>query len=425
MRYKIPSLLAFISIFLVCSCNIFNENAVKKKGIEIPTSTASGVAAMDVLQNEMGIFILGIAQTKEQKDSFRYDFYLACIDQNGRLKWEKTYGNAKGINRPNDMIATSDNHLLLVGYSITKGSVDINSHKVMHVVKVDYSGNIIWEKNYPYKYDNGEMGNNSGNAVIEVSDGYIIANGKSKKFGSGSGTSALTKISFDGNEIWSKAIGGYVHALFKEGRPDHFGAIGYFTNADLVSFKNANADTAHITNFTNKHFTPDGAAQGNGFIIISNNILNTKNGIDKLSLYKISQNGTNLLAKKIYPLSKPYTRQISLNIDALNNAIISTGYVQNFGTNPGREKAYALKINPDLSIDWQFIHQNTSKRNEEAVGAFALTGGGTGVIVNEYEPISNPCNTCSDNMVPDIVLTSINSHLILYHLGKDGKLRQL
>lgn len=54
------------------SCDILTGNSEDDKGTPIKTSTASGVAAMEVLQNERGIFILGIAKEPEQKSSPYY-----------------------------------------------------------------------------------------------------------------------------------------------------------------------------------------------------------------------------------------------------------------------------------------------------------------------------------------------------------------
>src|SRR5690625_1360134 len=173
MRYNIAPCIVLISIFVVSSCNILTGSAETNKGLTIKSSTASGVAAMDVLQNGKGIFILGIAKKPEQTESGYYNFYLAQIDQMGQLLWEKTYGSPEALNRPQEMIATSDNHLLLVG-NTTKNFANKAVHRAMHVVKVDYSGNAIWEKNYLFNYDNEKAGDSWANAVIEVSDGYMI-----------------------------------------------------------------------------------------------------------------------------------------------------------------------------------------------------------------------------------------------------------
>lgn len=426
MYYKISFCLIFLSILGLSSCDILTGNSETDKGIPIKTSTASGVAAMEVLQNERGILILGIAKEPEQKSSPYYNFYLTQIDQKGQLLWENTYGSLEGINRPEDMISTSDNHLLLVG-TTTKKFAHPDLHKAIHVVKVDYTGKVIWEKNYPFKYGDGKVSNSSGNTVVEVSDGYIIGGRYSTIMGTGPAGAMLTKISFDGKKIWSRSVTdqkGVISDLINGKNPDHYHAIGYFPEAHLLSFGNTPADPGQTVNFTDSSLASNGITRNDKYIFISSNPVSRQDGSSTLSIYKILQESKELLMRETYPTPAPYNRRISFDISVLHdtNTIISTGYVEDHANSPGKTKAYVLNINPDLSIDWQFINHNASKP-EEAVGAFALPDGGVGVIANARTPISNPCPDCNGNVVFDIISTSINSTIVLYRFDKDGKLR--
>ena len=237
----------------------------------------------------------------------------------------------------------------------------------------------------------------------------------------------LTKISFDGEKIWSRSVTekeGNISGLINGKNPDHFDAIGYLPDTNLLSFENTDGGPGQVINFTDNPFSANGITQNNKHIFISNNHMNRQDGASELSLYKISRDDKELLAQETYPTKNPYNRQISFDISALHStgAIISTGYVEDHGNNTGETKAYVLKMNPDLSTAWQFINNNTSKR-EQAEGTFSLTNGGVGVIVNARTPISNPCHLCSESIVGDRINTSINSTVVLYRLDKDGRLR--
>lgn len=72
----------------------------------------------------------------------------------------------------NDVIELSGGGYLITGYDVLN-----NSDQMIYVAKVDKNGNLVWQKKY------GIVGNvNEGKVVKEVADGYIIA-GTSMKAG--------------------------------------------------------------------------------------------------------------------------------------------------------------------------------------------------------------------------------------------------
>lgn len=72
----------------------------------------------------------------------------------------------------NDVIELSQGGYIITGYDVVN-----NSDQMVYVAKVDKNGNLVWQKTY------GILGNvNEGKVVKEVADGYIIA-GTSMKSG--------------------------------------------------------------------------------------------------------------------------------------------------------------------------------------------------------------------------------------------------
>lgn len=92
------------------------------------------------------------------------DVYLIKVNQNGDSIWTKKFdGNYHAVGR--SVCQTIDSGYIIAG---STGSTS-NGHKV-YLIKTDKHGNELWSEKY------GENFNNSGNSVIETSDGmYVIA----------------------------------------------------------------------------------------------------------------------------------------------------------------------------------------------------------------------------------------------------------
>jgi len=95
-------------------------------------------------------------------------FILLASIVNGQslqLQWEKTYGYKKQ-DQATAIIPTSDNHLIVTGFTQPEGRFDLD----VLVMKLNPDGEIIWEKTF------GDNSVERANDVIELQDGsYIIA----------------------------------------------------------------------------------------------------------------------------------------------------------------------------------------------------------------------------------------------------------
>lgn len=117
-----------------------------------------------------------------------YDTWLLKVDSQGYEEWNQTFERPY-YNRAYSVKQTSDDGYVIVGgKAITSdGNADI------WLVKTDASGNLQSDKTF-----GDESTWNMGRCVQLTSDGgYII-----------SGETLLIKTDADGNEIWSKPIGG-------------------------------------------------------------------------------------------------------------------------------------------------------------------------------------------------------------------------
>ncbi|MDX1911386.1 MAG: hypothetical protein SFV22_07865, partial [Saprospiraceae bacterium] len=75
------------------------------------------------------------------------DFYLAKINTDGVLIWERTY-NIPGVQTNYDLLATTDAHIALLGTS--QGNAPGSGALVLKIsiLKTDLDGNLLWNKNY-------------------------------------------------------------------------------------------------------------------------------------------------------------------------------------------------------------------------------------------------------------------------------------
>lgn len=124
------------------------------------------------------------------------DFYLMNISSNGDSIWAKRYGGDE-YEESQDFARTNTGEFLLVGHS---ASTDPNHN--MYAVKVDSTGNKIWENNY------GGAQHDGGQASLINNEGNYILVARSMSFGNGDRNIYLVETDPNGNLISEKVIGG-------------------------------------------------------------------------------------------------------------------------------------------------------------------------------------------------------------------------
>lgn len=122
---------------------------------------------------------------------------ISLIDMEGNLIWHKRYGNNKNLSRYTKfVISTVDNGFIGIG---TNPNQDIFLGSNAYVFKTDSIGNFQWCKVYGTNLDDDATG------IILTNDGnnIVIVNYGGDNFPS-TFKSILMKIDFSGNILWSK-----------------------------------------------------------------------------------------------------------------------------------------------------------------------------------------------------------------------------
>ncbi len=123
------------------------------------------------------------------------DFWVLRLDENGNVKWQKTYGGSRDDEAY--AVAISPNgDIIVVGYteSFEGGGT--------WVLRLDLNGNAIWQKNYGEKYWD------IARAVAILFNGEIIVAGVTESFGAGAGDVWVLRLDGNGNIKWQKTYGG-------------------------------------------------------------------------------------------------------------------------------------------------------------------------------------------------------------------------
>lgn len=132
--------------------------------------------------------------------------YLLKVDENNQLVWQYYYGG-RGEDGANSIEIVEDTMIFLLGYTT---SFDINTGKKVdpaanpsfkfddinfYLIKTNLSGITYWEKCY------GTQGSDETGIATALTDDGIIAAGRATS--SGGDNIYLSKIDFNGNQIWS------------------------------------------------------------------------------------------------------------------------------------------------------------------------------------------------------------------------------
>ncbi len=123
------------------------------------------------------------------------DGMLVKVNSSGVIVWDKTYGGSAG-DYFHSVVETTDGYIA-AGYTLSDGAGGIDGF----IVKVDNSGNIVWDKTY------GGTGSDYLKRIVATTGGFIVA-GYTNGDGAGDYDGFLIKIDSTGNIIWDRTFGG-------------------------------------------------------------------------------------------------------------------------------------------------------------------------------------------------------------------------
>ncbi|MHC4686814.1 MAG: outer membrane protein assembly factor BamB family protein [Planctomycetota bacterium] len=182
--------------------------------------------ALSVQQTFDGGYI--IAGITASLGSGSNDFYLVKTDSNGDALWTRTFGG-EGFDTAWSVQQTNDEGYIIIGETSSFGEMGVDAY----LVKTDSSGIVVWTKNLGgSSKDVATSGKQTGD------NGYVIA-GYTHSFGEGKEDVYLVKIDSNGNEVWSKTIGGPDNERANSIQPiseDEFIIAGYTNSFGSGSF---------------------------------------------------------------------------------------------------------------------------------------------------------------------------------------------
>ncbi|MEO0251951.1 MAG: PQQ-binding-like beta-propeller repeat protein [candidate division WOR-3 bacterium] len=126
-----------------------------------------------------------------------YNFYLLKIDEHGNKVWEKTFGKS-GSDDAYSICRANDGGYVVAGCTSSQGP----GYHDVYLIKVDETGNKIWEKNY------GGSDYDLAYSICPANDGGYVVLGFTLSYGSGARNVYLFKIDENGNKIWDRTFGG-------------------------------------------------------------------------------------------------------------------------------------------------------------------------------------------------------------------------
>ena len=148
-----------------------------------------------ILQTEDGGYVVfGFVQSKNKG---REDAWIAKLDENGEIVWDKAFGGSQ-----NDEIfsgiKTTDGGYAVCGYTESKGAGGYDAW----IAKLDENGEIVWDKAF------GGIEADVANSIIQTRDGGYALAGYTWSKGAGREDAWVIKVDENGDVVWDKTFGG-------------------------------------------------------------------------------------------------------------------------------------------------------------------------------------------------------------------------
>ncbi len=148
-----------------------------------------------IVQIKDGGFIA--AGSAWSKGAGRGDIYVAKLNKNGDLLWDKTFGGSEN-DEAYSIIQTNDEGYAIAGFTVSEDTEDRN----VWVIKLDRKGNKIWDKTL------GGTSEEWANSIVQTEDkGYMVA-GWTKSMGAGKTDAWIIKLNKRGDLDWDRTFGG-------------------------------------------------------------------------------------------------------------------------------------------------------------------------------------------------------------------------
>ena len=167
----------------------------------------------DILQtNDGGYIFTGYTMSDDGDVTGNHgggDMWVVRLDTSGNILWQKCYGGT-GRDSGSSIIELRDGNFSVCGntYSSDGDSTENKGSSDLWLIKIDQAGKLLWQKSF------GGSNLDWGHAVTESVNGDIYAAGVTASSdgdvsGShGAGDVWIVRLSSDGTKIWAKTYGG-------------------------------------------------------------------------------------------------------------------------------------------------------------------------------------------------------------------------
>jgi hypothetical protein len=152
------------------------------------------VAVSIIQSSDGGYVVAGLTQSFGAVD---WDMYVVKLDSSGNVIWNQTIGGSN-YDEAKSIIQSNDGGYVVVGRTWSFGA---GYGYDFYVVKLDSSGNVMWTKTI------GGGDSDDANSVIQSSDGGYVVAGSTRSFTEDVNI-YVVKLDSSGNIIWTKTIGG-------------------------------------------------------------------------------------------------------------------------------------------------------------------------------------------------------------------------
>jgi uncharacterized delta-60 repeat protein len=277
------------------------------------------------------------------------DMFLAKYDYSGTLTWSKTWGGT-GSDYGNTVIQTSDGGYAVTGQTASYGA----GSNDMFLAKYDSSGGLTWSKTW------GGTSSDSGESVIQTSEGGFAVTGATSSYGAGVSDMFLAFYSPSGTLTSSQTWGGtgndYGSAVVKTaeggyavvGRQYSYGDttngdvfLAHYDSTGNLSWSRVWGGTAGNDWGTEMQQTSDG-----GFVITGYTTTHGAGSGDAF-LVKYDSTGTLSWSKTWGGTGADYGRSV---IQSSDGSYVVTGYTASFGA--GSNDMFLAKFDSTGSLVW-------------------------------------------------------------------------
>ncbi|MDO6676548.1 hypothetical protein Q4517_13450 [Tenacibaculum sp. 1_MG-2023] len=165
----------------------------------------------DIAEATDGYLLIGSSDSNDvdiKNNKGSYDFWVVKIDKSGNLLWEKSFGGTE-IDEARAITKTNDGNFIIVGdtRSSDKDISQNNGGADLWAIKITSQGKLLWQKNY------GGSSFDVGRSIKKTSNGDFLISGSSRSADNnftnkGQNDALIMKIDTDGNLLWQKTIGG-------------------------------------------------------------------------------------------------------------------------------------------------------------------------------------------------------------------------